>query len=189
MSEGAQMAEVVATFTDADPNGTLAQYSAVIDWGDGGTSSGSIAAGTSGFNVSGTHSYAEESTAVVTVSIVDSGGSAAFATSPVIVSDGALALTGTSASLSAHVTIATTLALASLTDSDSGALASDYAVTITWGDGSTSAGIITVTGGGTFAIAGAHAYLKKGTFDINVSARDVGGYAATPVSVLIKVSR
>jgi hypothetical protein len=189
MSEGAQMAEVVATFTDADPNGTLAQYTAVIDWGDGGTSSGSIAAGTSGFNVSGTHSYAEESTAVVTVSIVDSGGSAAFATSPVIVSDGALALTGTSASLSAHVTIATTLALASLTDSDSGALASDYAVTITWGDGSTSAGIITVTGGGTFAIAGAHAYLKKGTFDINVSARDVGGYAATPVSVLIKVSR
>jgi len=189
MTEGAQMTEVVATFTDADPNGTLAQYTAVIDWGDGSTSSGSIAAGTSGFNVSGTHSYAEESTAVVTVSIADSGGAATFATSPVIVSDGALALTGTGAALSAHVTIATTLALALLTDSDSGALASDYAVTIAWGDGTTSAGIITATGGGTFAIGGGHAYLKKGTFAINVGASDVGGYGATPVSVLIKVSR
>jgi hypothetical protein len=189
MTEGAQMTEVVATFTDADPNGQLAQYAAVIDWGDGSTSSGSISAGTSGFNVSGTHSYAEESTAVVTVSIVDSGGAATFATSPVIVNDGALALTGTSAALSAHVTIATTLALALLTDSDSGALASDYAVTIAWGDGSTSVGIITAAGGGTFAIAGAHAYLKKGTFAINVAASDVGGYAATPVTVLIKVSR
>src|SRR5216683_5545714 len=142
MTEGAQMAEVVAAFTDADPNGKLAQYTAVIDWGDGSTSSGSISAGTSGFNVSGTHSYAEESTAVATVSIVDSGGAAAFANSPVIVNDGALALTGTSAALSAHVTIATTLTLASLTDSDPGAVASDYAVTIAWGDGSTSAGII-----------------------------------------------
>src|SRR5260370_36829753 len=71
MTEGAQMTEVVATFTDADPNGTLAQYTAVIDWGDGSTSSGSIAAGTIGFNLTGPHSYTEDSTAAVPLSLAD----------------------------------------------------------------------------------------------------------------------
>jgi len=188
-TEGAQVSGVVATFSDADPSGTLAQYIANIDWGDGSTSSGSISAGASGFAVSGTHTYTEEGTPVVTVSILDSGGAAATVSSGIAVADAALSANGTNTTLSARVTTATTLTLGSLTDSDSGALASDYAVTIAWGDGSTSAGITTAAGGGTFAIAGAHTYLKKGTFAISVAASDVGGYAATPFSVLIKVSR
>lgn len=188
MTEGAQMTEVVAVFTDADPNGTLAQYIAVIDWGDGSTSSGSIAAGTSGFNVSGTHSYAEESTAVVTVSIVDSGGAAATVSSAVAVADAALAATGSSSTLSARVKITTALTLGSLTDSDPGGAAGDYAVTISWGDGSASAGIITPAGTGIFAIGGTHAYQTKGKFTITLAARDSGGYAAPPVSVPITVS-
>ena len=35
---------VVATFTDADPNGSIGDFSAIIDWGDGQTSAGVIAA-------------------------------------------------------------------------------------------------------------------------------------------------
>jgi len=187
-TEGAQVTGVVANFSDADPSGTVAQYSANIAWGDGSASPGSISAGASGFTVSGTHTYVEEGTPVVTVSIFDSDGAAATVSSAVAVADAALATTGTSTTLSARVKITTTLTLGSLADSDPGGVAGDYAVTIAWGDGSTSAGIITAVGGGTFAIAGAHAYLKRGTFAINVAASDVGGYAAEPVSVPIKVS-
>ena len=49
---------VLATFTDADPNGTLTDYTAYINWGDGTTSPGTISAGSNGmFNVQGSHTY------------------------------------------------------------------------------------------------------------------------------------
>jgi len=187
-TEGAQVTGVVANFSDADPSGTVAQYSASIAWGDGSTASGLISAGASGFTVSGTHTYIEEGAPVVTVSIFDSSGAAATVSSAVVVADAALMASGTSTTISARLKIATTLTLGSIADSDPGGVAGDYVVTIAWGDGSTSAGIITAVGGGTFAIAGAHAYVKKGTFAINVAASDAGGYAATPVSVPITVS-
>jgi hypothetical protein len=46
---------VVATFTDADANGTVADYSAVIKWGDGTSTTGTVAASGGGFTVSGSH--------------------------------------------------------------------------------------------------------------------------------------
>jgi hypothetical protein len=187
-TEGGQLSGVVAAFSDADPSATLAQYSANIAWGDGSASPGSISAGVSGFTVSGTHTYAEEGTPVVTVAIFDSGGAAITVSSPVAVADAALTASGTSTALSARVKIATTLTLGSLTDSDPGGVAGDYAVTIAWGDGSASAGIITAAASGRFTTAGTHAYRTNGKFTINVAARDFGGYAAAPVSVPIMVS-
>jgi N-acetylneuraminic acid mutarotase len=66
---------VVATFTDADPNGTAADYSATIHWGDSQTSPGTIAAnGSGGFNVSGSHTYAEQGSFAVAVTVTDQGG-------------------------------------------------------------------------------------------------------------------
>jgi hypothetical protein len=187
-TEGAQLSGVVATFTDADPSATLAQYSANIAWGDGSTSPGSISVGVSGFTVSGTHTYMEEGTPVVAVSIFDSGGAAATVSSPVAVADAALTVGGTSTTLTAHVKIATTVTLGFLADSDPGGVAGDYTVTIAWGDGSTSAGIITAAASGRFSVVGTHAYRTKGWFTINVAAHDFGGYAAPPVSVPITVS-
>jgi hypothetical protein len=63
----------VATFTDADPNGTGTDYSAVIDWGDGTSSAGTISAG-NGFTVSGSHTYASHGTYTTTVTVSDVGG-------------------------------------------------------------------------------------------------------------------
>ena len=34
-SEGQPFTAVVSTFTDSDPQGTVSDYIAVIDWGDG----------------------------------------------------------------------------------------------------------------------------------------------------------
>ncbi len=73
----------VATFTDANPTATIADFTATIDWGDGSPPSlGLVTEGATGvFTVSGGHTYMEESTNLVpptftiTVNIVDDGGS------------------------------------------------------------------------------------------------------------------
>ncbi len=61
----------MATFTDEDTTPTLSDFSATIDWGDGSEpSTGTVASGaTSGFIVTGTHTYANPSvyTAKVTI--------------------------------------------------------------------------------------------------------------------------
>jgi hypothetical protein len=66
----------VAIFSDADPAGTVTDYSATVYWGDGTYSTGSIVAGSSGFTVSASHTYTRRGTYTITVDIVDVGGSA-----------------------------------------------------------------------------------------------------------------
>ena len=73
---------IVATFTDADSNGSTSDFSAIIDWGDGQTSSGVIGLLVGGgFSVIGTHIYANPGTLPVRVDITDIGGSSATANS------------------------------------------------------------------------------------------------------------
>src|SRR5207302_3859311 len=80
--------------TDPDPNSTATEYTATIDWGDGTLSSpGTISGPTGGpFTVSGTHTYVEEGTYTVTVTIrdLDNPKSNATAISSAIVGDGKL---------------------------------------------------------------------------------------------------
>lgn len=71
----------VATFTDADPAGAATDYSATVDWGDGSSSSGAVAASSPGFKVTGAHSYNKRGNFTVTVRILDAGGASATATS------------------------------------------------------------------------------------------------------------
>src|SRR5205807_5133084 len=55
--------KTVATFTDPDQASTAAEYSATIDWGDGSSSSGTVAqTGPGSFDVRGSHTYTEEKT-------------------------------------------------------------------------------------------------------------------------------
>jgi hypothetical protein len=79
---------VVATFSDADPAGTVGDYTATINWGDGSTpTSGTIAAAAGGFTVSGKHAYDEEGTYQIQLVIQDQGGSSATATSTAMTYD------------------------------------------------------------------------------------------------------
>jgi len=67
---------VVATFTDADPNGVVADYAATIDWGDGTTSTGTIGSSNGVFAVSGKHTYGYFfGKRTITITITDAGGS------------------------------------------------------------------------------------------------------------------
>src|SRR5439155_27065702 len=85
---------------------------------------------------------AEEGSSVITVSITDMGGSTASATSSANVADATLTATGgftvtaTEGKDSGNQTVAT------FTDANPTAPVSDFAATIDWGDGSTSAGTI-----------------------------------------------
>ena len=78
----------VATFSDANPFGTLSDYSAVIDWGDGTSSAGEVGntpAGLAPFDVTGSHAYQALGPYTVKVSICDVGGSCVGATTQLLV--------------------------------------------------------------------------------------------------------
>lgn len=62
----------VATFTDADPAATAGSFTASILWGDGSASAGTISADPrGGFDVTGTHTYAQPGTYAVAATITD----------------------------------------------------------------------------------------------------------------------
>jgi streptogramin lyase len=98
--EDTAFSTAIASFSDADPSATVSSFTASIAWGDGSTSAGTISTDRlSGFDVSGTHSYAEEGSysATVTITDVDTshdvGQYTALATSTAVVTaDGSLQL-------------------------------------------------------------------------------------------------
>ena len=79
---------LVAGFTDADPNGQAADYSASIDWGDGSRSLGTVSADASTpgqFDVLATHGYLVAGSYPVTVNLSDREGATAVATSTAVI--------------------------------------------------------------------------------------------------------
>jgi hypothetical protein len=81
----------VATLTDADPGGTVTDYTGQISWGDGTTSacpstscSVTVRVG-GGFTVSGSHNYPNNGTYTVTITISDAGGSTSKTTTTIVV--------------------------------------------------------------------------------------------------------
>jgi hypothetical protein len=188
-TEGQSFSGPVATFTDSDasdPNDSAANDHATIDWGDGTTSVGTIAATGGGhFTVSGTHTYADEGSPTIKVSISDPDdpGGPAVTSRPATVLDAALtAANGTPLSgIEAQVTSGT---VATFTDANPGATTADFtagggSTTIDWGDGQSSAGTVTQTGPAQFAVSGSHTYAHGGTFTIGVHIVDDGGSTAT----------
>jgi hypothetical protein len=71
---GAPFTGVVATFTDSSGAFPPGYYHAVITWGDGNTSNGTITSnGSGGFNVSGSDTFESANNYTVTVQITDAG--------------------------------------------------------------------------------------------------------------------
>ena len=159
-TEGASITATVATFTDANPNAAVGDFTATINWGDGTTSTGTITEKNGVFSVAGTHTYAEEGKDAVSVTIADVGGSTATATSTATVADAALTATAlpinaTEGAFDRPATVAT------FTDANPNAAVGDFTATINWGDGTTSTGTITEKNG-VFSVAGTHTYAEEG---------------------------
>jgi hypothetical protein len=167
---------VVASFTDADPNGTLADYTATIDWGDGSSSAGTIASdGQGGWTVSGSHLYATAGAFTVATTVNDAGGATANASGSATVSHGILTAAANNISGTEGTAIAGTTVVAHFTDTNASAVAGDFTATIDWGDGSSSAGTVVANGGGGFDVQAGHTYAHAGDKTFTVSVSGVGG--------------
>jgi hypothetical protein len=183
-TEGLSFSGVVASFSDADPHGFAGEYVANIDWDDGTSATpGIITTDGLGFEVSGSHTYAEEGTHSPKVIIQDLGEEqiATQGLSTAFVADAALSATPV-AGLNVKGGVSATLTLAKFSDADPAGLAADYMVTVNWGDNSSNTsndgtGTVVVTGTGPFSVMGTHTYApfpKKHPLTITVTIKDNG---------------
>jgi hypothetical protein len=163
----------VATFTDDDDSTNADSFTASIDWGDGTpATAGTIAQSDTIFIVLGQHTYDDEGSFTVTVTISDvaPGTGTATTTSTGLVTE-ADVLSGTPTSFSVPAGVSFTTVVASFSDTLISNVASDFVATIDWGDATTSAG--TVSGSaGSFQVTGTHTYAASGTFPVIVTFSD-----------------
>jgi hypothetical protein len=179
---------IVATFTDPLGNEAAGNYSATLAWGDGATSPGTIQANASGgFDVLGSHTYSEEGSFTLTVSLSDSDASSASGLFLVTVADASLTAGGTP--ISATEGILFSGPVATFSDADLNAPLSDFTTgsggaTLDWGDGAATAGVITQPGGvGTvFVVSGSHTYQDEGSQTVTVTINDRGSSTTAVVS-------
>lgn len=192
--------QTVATFTDpggAEPNSFVGgsindHYQASINWGDGSSpSSGTITyAGapdsTTGiFTVQGDHTYGEEGTYTITVTIDHDTAPPAVALSTADVSDPSVIATGTVISAISCLPL-TGVPIATFTDpggaepnsfDPTGTINNHYAIaSINWGDGTpldTTTGTLSYGGSpdsktDPFTVSGSHTYMSVGTYTVTV---------------------
>lgn len=174
----------VATFVDQNPEGQASEYSATVDWGDGTTSPATIvAAGDATFSVVAAHSYVVGTYSLV-VTIVSVSGRRFTTSNTATIGDAPIS--------SAPVPIQTvevatsTLAIGAVFDSNVNGTASELSAQIDWGDGTTSAGVISAAPNGGFVLLGTHQYLESGIYPVVATVTSVGG-ATTVISTTAQV--
>jgi hypothetical protein len=182
--EGVSYTGPVATFSDGNPNAPLSDFTATITWGDGATTTGTIAAlGRGKFSLSGTHTYTEEQSPTVAVAIADKGGSQANTQGGITVFDASV--TGVGALIQATEKVPFSGLVGTFQDANTGAPASDFQASIDWGDGTTTVGTVTALGNGGFGVNGSHTYATSGTYPTRVTLTDKGGTTATASSTTV----
>ena len=170
----------VATFTDADPAGALADYTATINWGNGVTVNGVVTGPVAGvFSVTGSHTF-EAGVYPVSVFIKDVGGSSATAVTTFTITDPTPVVAPIAPSALTKIEGAGfTAPIGAFTDPNLIAPVSDFSATINWGDATTSAGTISQLASGTFVVTGSHTYAEDTTggspYAITFTVKDVGG--------------
>jgi hypothetical protein len=184
-TEGAAFAGPVASFTDLAAVGcpNPSTYSATVTWADEGISAATVGPASGGvltcaYSVSAAHTFGEEGSHPVTVTVTGAGGPPTTATGTARVADAPLTATGAGLTAVAGTPLGATVAR--LSDADPGDPASAYTVTVAWGDGTTTTdpAIVADPAGG-FAINAGHTYAETGTFTTTTTIADAGGSTAT----------
>jgi hypothetical protein len=158
----------VATFTDTDTAAVAGDFLAIVDWGDGSTSTGTITGSNGSFVVRDSHVYANSGQDTVTVTVVDPAPGTATALAFGTATIGLSALVSLT-SATERVVLAPGTVVASVTDGNLGDLASGFTATIDWGDGTSSAGTIAGSNGSFSIQGGGHSYAEEGTFTLTTT--------------------
>jgi parallel beta-helix repeat protein len=206
-TEGISTGDVVLFhFSDANPGATAADYTAVVNWGDGSSDS-SVAANpvvsvvanpNGGFDVVGSHTYAEEASGLTfAVTVQDVGGAASISASvSVDVADAALSA-GQLTPLAPTEGISTgNVVLFHFSDANPGATAADYTAVVNWGDGSSDSSVaanpvvsVVANPNGGFDVVGSHTYAAEASgLTFAVTVQDVGGAAPLHASATVRVA-
>jgi hypothetical protein len=197
-TEGAAVTAVVATFMDADPNASVSDYTATVNWGDGtATSTGSVGnAADGGFNVSGTHTYAEAGSYTIQATITliptdpfgSSGGSGGSWTASGTAQVADAPLTGSPGAVTATEGVAVSPTLATFSDADPNGVTSDYSAVIDWGDGSPTVAGTVGGSAGAFNVSGTHTYAEAGSYTVTVAITDEASGSNTVVQETANVA-
>jgi hypothetical protein len=175
-------AVALATFTDPGGSEAISDYQAIINWGDAtATSAGTIVDNGNGhFSVKSSHVYADEGNFVLSVSVTHDNLPSQSVSGGVSVGDAALVASGSSFLPSQGIAL-NNLRVATFADGNPLGKISDFAASISWGDGGSSTGAVSQPGGpGTsFVVTGNHTYSVPGSETVQVTIVDVGGQTAS----------
>src|SRR5260370_19387774 len=164
--EGTSFNGAVASFTDSSPD-LPSDVSATINWGDGTLSAGIVSQPGAGmFTVIGNHTYAEEGSPTVTVTLhrIPDNSDHVATPSTATVKDAPLTAAVTSPVNCTEGAVCN-LTVPVFTAANPHLLLSDYAATINWGDGtSSSSGTNTGNMSGGFNGSEGHLVGKKGNY-------------------------
>ena len=167
LTAGNPFSGALASFQDPNDNATPAvanrlavpadsprdTFTATVDWGDGVSTAGQVTDSNGTYYVSGNHTYSVPGTFIVTVVITDEYGSKTTVKNAVTVADAAIVPSPTP--FRAIQGVGFNQSIATFTDANSAIPAANFSATIDWGDGSTTAGVIsTLAAGAGFEVNG-----------------------------------
>jgi uncharacterized protein (TIGR03118 family) len=180
-TEGAAFSGTAATISES--GAVASNFSTTINWGDGASSAGNVVNDPKGgFDVVGNHTYAEEVTAAVQVTVTDSANHTITVNSQANVADASLSATGVPISLASGLTL-NNVPAATFTDAGGAEAATNYSATIDWGDGSSTTTGTVSAGGNTFSVTGSHTYASDVARTVTVTITDEGGSKATAITI------
>ena len=182
--EGQAFSGSVATFTDANTSASAGDFTALITWGDGSTSAGTIAAtGTAGvFSVgdaNGGHTFAHAGQTTISVAISGAGGGSTNASGPVLVAD---ALQGLSILTFRPVEgrIRSAAPFAGFSNPNTAVSASDFTASVTWDGRLTVVGTISGSSASGFVVSSPHVFYHAGTHTVSVTVTGAGRHRSSP---------
>jgi PKD repeat protein len=175
-----------ATNTSLPANGTLATFNtpnvadnspsdfgAIISWGDGQSTIGTVVGGPLIYTVTGTHTYLAAGTYDTSVTVTVTNGPTASGSGTADIVSPAV-YTPTNRSIVVPVSQLFSGIVATFTDPNVSDPASIFTASIAWGDGGSTPA--TVTGeNGSFAVQGTYTYSTAGTYPVTVTVADQSG--------------
>jgi hypothetical protein len=125
------------------------------------------------YTVQGSHTFAEDAHAPIQVMLSHESAPGATVESSAEVSDGAIVATGVAVN-GFEFSSPTNVPVATFTHADGMEPAANFSATIDWGDGSSSAGTVSLAGG-VYTVSGSHMYTDERNYGVTVQIQDISG--------------